>query len=127
MAAITGPISTLPGSVHNVPDNTMCDCHPNRLAVARIQGETDSMGSEMEDLCQECIDEQRAYFASDAGKAELTEARTGTCDWCKEGASDLGNMRNYDEGLHGPIYRVCGECRKNENERLAQYLDEDEW
>jgi hypothetical protein len=52
MADVTGPISTLPGSSHHdVPDGMMCDDHPDRPAVTRLQGETDSFGSEMHDLC----------------------------------------------------------------------------
>ena len=51
MADVTGRISTLPGSGHKVPDGTMCDNHPDRLATHRVQGETDSFGSEMNDMC----------------------------------------------------------------------------
>ena len=47
MADVTGPISSLPGSGHSVPDGAMCDEHPDRPAVARVQGETDSFGCEM--------------------------------------------------------------------------------
>lgn len=39
MADVTGPISTLPGASHAVPDGTKCDRHPRRKAVARIQGD----------------------------------------------------------------------------------------
>lgn len=38
----------------------MCDDHPDVPAVARVQGETDSFGCEMHDLCQACLDELRA-------------------------------------------------------------------
>ena len=44
MADVTGPISTLPGSRHRVPDGQSCDTHSDRFAVYRIQGETDSTG-----------------------------------------------------------------------------------
>ena len=64
MGDVTGPISTLPGSRHDFPDGTMCDDHPDRKAVARVQGETDSFGSELIDMCQECLDEHRAYMRS---------------------------------------------------------------
>jgi hypothetical protein len=47
MGEVTGPISTLPGHSHQVPDGTVCDDHPDRPAVARIQGETDSFGAEL--------------------------------------------------------------------------------
>lgn len=113
MADVTGPISTLAGTRHALPDGTMCDEHPDRPAVARIQGETDSFGCEMHDCCQECLDEIRAY-------ARSAEARTGQCDWCKQQATDLRGRRDYDEGLYGRVYRVCGACAKRSDERIAE-------
>lgn len=59
MGDVTGPVSTLPGAGHALPAGTMCDDHPDRPAVARIQGETDSFGSELWDLCEECRDEMQ--------------------------------------------------------------------
>jgi len=38
MADVTGPISTLSGSLHALPDGQTCDQHPDRTAVARVQG-----------------------------------------------------------------------------------------
>lgn len=113
MADVTGPISSLPGTRHKLPDGASCDVHPDRPAVARIQGETDSMGCEMSDCCRECVDEIRTY-------ARSAEARSGQCDWCKRKATDLRDRRDYDEGMTGPVYRVCGACVKRQNERLAE-------
>jgi hypothetical protein len=131
MADVTGPISTLPGASHAVPDGMECDYHPGVQGVARVQGETDSFGCEMEDICQQCIDQRRAYRCSDAGKAEALEARTGKCDWCKESATDLREARDYDEGMYGPVYRVCGSCITRRNKRLEEELDRysswDDW
>ena len=118
MADVTGPISTLPGSSHHLPEGTMCDRHPNRPAVARMQGETDSFGSEMNDVCKECLEADRAY-------ARSPEARTGKCDWCKNDATDLATTRDYDEGQAGPVYRVCGGCRAKRDERVRQ--ENEEW
>jgi hypothetical protein len=108
MGDITGPISTLPGTPHELPDGTTCEEHPERPAVARIQGETDSFGCELNDYCQECLDELRAYNRS-------PEARTGTCDWCNQDAPDLRDKRDYEEGMNGPVYRVCGACSKRQD------------
>lgn len=126
MAEVTGPVSTLPGAGHRLPPGTMCDDHEDRPAVARIQGETDSFGSELNDMCQECLDRCRAARNS-------PEARSGTCAWCKKDATDLRDARDYEEGMAGPVYRVCGACvqRQNddaqaENERYERdygYLD----
>lgn len=115
MADVTGPISTLGGTLHDVPDGMMCDNHPDRPAVARIQGETDSFGCEMHDMCQECLDADRAWKNS----PEAAEWRKGTCEWCKSPADDLRDARDYEEGMAGRVYRVCGTCKKGDNEYWA--------
>ena len=92
-----------------------CDDHPDRPAVNRVQTETDSFGCEYAHLCQECIDKMRA---------EVAAARCGKCDWCKKDATDLSPRRDYDEGMSGPVYDVCGVCRTNANERARAELEE---
>lgn len=117
MSDVTGPCSTLPGHRSGAPDGTMCDDHPDRRAVARVQGETDSFGSEQHDLCEECLDRYRREAALD---------RIGQCDWCKQQATDLRPRRDYEEGMCGPVYDVCGACVKRENDRLRAELEEDD-
>lgn len=92
----------------------MCDTHPDRPAVARIQGETDSFGSEMIDACQECVAEIR-----EARDAE----RTGCCDWCESAATDLRPRRDYEEGMCGRVYDVCGACVRKEYERACEEME----
>lgn len=127
MGDVTGPISTLPGARHEVPDGMKCDEHPDRPAVARVQGETDSFGSEMHDLCQECLARDREWKNS----PEAAEWRKGQCEWCKQKATDLRNARDYDEGMSGRVYRVCRACMKRADdkarEELAQYDDYDDY
>lgn len=101
MADVTGPISSLPGAAHAMPEGAMCDLHPDRPAVARIQGETDSFGSELLDCCDECVRSVRESV--NLG---------GTCDWCRAEADRLRDTRDPDEGLCGPVYRVCEACRQ---------------
>lgn len=115
MADVTGPISTLPGSGHAVPDGATCDNHSDRKAVVRVQGETDSFGSEMHDLCQECAEKMRAAIRS-------PQARTGRCDWCKQEATDLRHKRDIDEGMAGPVYEVCGACAKKYDAKIEEEL-----
>lgn len=114
MSDATGPISTLPGSIHATPDGTMCDNHPDRPAVARIQGETDSFGCEMIDCCQDC---------KTAIQASIKSGIQGICDWCKSEADDLKNHRDFEEGRCGRVYQVCNHCIKSESDRLARELD----
>lgn len=115
MGEVTGPISSLPGASHALPPGAKCDVHPRRPAVARIQGETDSMGCELNDMCKECLAEHRAYYQS-------AEAKTGECEWCREAATDLRNARDYEEGMSGRVYRVCGKCIRAANERAAEEM-----
>ena len=112
MADVTGPISTLPGAFHAVPDGMMCDMHPDVPAIARVQGETDSFGSELNDMCQACLDEY---------KNEIKEADTsGKCDWCGHNAPKLRDRRDYEEGMSGRVYLVCDACVKREYDRLRE-------
>lgn len=117
MAEVIGPTNTLPGALHELPPGAMCDQHPDRPAVVRLQGETDSMGAELNDCCQECADEDRAY-------ARSSEAQTGRCDWCELEVTDLRDTRDYEEGMKGPVYRVCGKCRRRRDEEDKAYLDD---
>lgn len=120
MADVTGPISTLPGSSHALPKHAKCDLHPDRPAVARIQGETDSFGSEMNDMCAGCLEAYRASLRS----PEAATRRHGRCDWCGRDATDLRDARDFEEGMSGRLYRVCGGCIKRQNEELEAELAE---
>lgn len=114
MAEVTGPIPTLPGSSHAVPAGTVCDMHPDRPAIARIQGETDSFGAELNDMCQECLDEYR----EDVRNADTS----GVCEWCKTEKPKLRPRRDYEEGMSGRVYDVCDDCIKRENDELEKEL-----
>lgn len=117
MADVIGPCSTLPGSRHQLPEGTACDEHRSVPAVARVQGETDSFGAELHDLCQPCLDALKSGMSS------------GCCDWCEKHAIDLRSRRDFEEGSCGPVYEVCGDCVRAENKRLQEELDEhlDDW
>jgi hypothetical protein len=123
MADVTGPISTLPNSRHDVPDGTKCDEHSDRDAVARVQGETDSFGCEMHDMCEECVKEHNEYLRS----PEAEEERHGRCDWCHKDATDLRDARDYEEGMSGRVYRVCGACVKRTDEDARRELGEHDY
>lgn len=119
MAEVTGPISSLPGAVHSIPDGTPCDFHPERPAVVRIQGETDSFGCEMHDLCDECAKEHRE---------EMRQPNIGKCDWCSTANVARTPARDYEEGMNGPVYYVCAACKKRQSDRIdaeASYYDDD--
>lgn len=114
MAEVTGPIGTLPGTGHCLPEGTMCDCHRDRPAVRRVQGPTDSFGSEMLDLCQECIDENN-------------KPDVGRCDWCKKEDQVLQPARDYDEGQGGAVYDVCASCKDAQRKRLKREAEREQY
>lgn len=114
MAEVTGPISTLPGRGHDVPDGQTCDEHPDRLAIARIQGETDSFGAELIDMCEECLAEYREEVK--------TDDHSGICDWCRTHKPRLWNRRDDEEGMYGPVYLVCDDCSQRREERLREEM-----
>lgn len=111
MADVTGPISTMPGSTHEVPEGMMCDDHPDRPAVKRVQGETDSYGSEMIDMCQECYDQHLE---------EKKNPIIGTCDCCKATQVEVFPRRSFEEGPAGRIYDYCKGCMAKEAEYLQR-------
>lgn len=113
MSDVTGPISTLPGSKHGVPPGMLCDSCQKASAVCRIQGETDSFGSEMHDYCLAC------YVAIKDGGAI-----SGQCDWCKKDFPELYVTRDYDEGICGPVYYVCSLCKKAQQEQALKDYNE---
>jgi hypothetical protein len=114
MGEVVGPTSTMPGHSHELPKGTKCDRHPQRAAVARIQGETDSMGAELLDLCQVCLDAMKA--------AQRSADTSGICDWCKQPADKRFHRRDIDEGMSGPVYLVCRPCIDKDNKAIADEL-----
>ncbi len=119
MADVTGPIATLAGTGHAIPEGTMCDEHPDRPATHRVQGETDSFGSELNDMCDEC-------FKADREEAKLPNI--GPCDWCDAKDVHRVDARDYEEGMAGRVYQVCAPCKKRQTDRLnAAYDDLGDW
>lgn len=102
MAATTGPTTKLPGSLHPVPQGAKCDKHPDRVAIARIQGETDSMGAELIDCCELC--------AQDVREAAKLSASDRECDRCERMFDRLHHYRDPDEGVAGRLYQLCDGC-----------------
>lgn len=119
MAEVIGSCSTLPGALHSIPKGTRCDTHPGRPAAHRVQGETDSFGAELNDMCLECYEEHKVAMA-----AYRAEHACGACEWCGCGATDLRDRRDFEEGMSGRVYRVCGACVKRQNDELAEEASE---
>jgi hypothetical protein len=119
MADVIGPNSYLPGQVLTVPKDMTCDEHPDKPAVVRIVGETDSMGSEMIDMCSECYAAHEKFLEEQRLNPPLN-----TCDWCKTPDVETRLTRDYDEGMSGPLYDVCSPCRQAANKRAQEELDE---
>ena len=117
MAEVIGPCSSLPGAHHPVPMGTTCDTHPGRPASHRVQGETDSFGAELNDMCQQCYEKHKV-----AMEKYREEHACGTCEWCGNSANDLRNRRDFEEGTCGRIYQVCGACVRKENEEAEEEL-----
>jgi len=110
MADVIGPSRYLPGQSLAVPKDMMCDDHPDRPATHRIVGETDSMGSELIDWCDECYNKYLEFKNN-------PENNTGSCDHCHCSGVRLTPTRDPDEGSCGPVYDLCDGCRQ----RLRDY------
>lgn len=97
----------LPGGRLAMPAGAVCHC--GVIAVARMQGETDSWGHEELDLCGSHLAEMRA-----------AEPEVGRCEWCGHEALREAT-RDPGEGMSGPVYEVCPGCLA----RLARQVEED--
>lgn len=113
MASVVSRVSTLPGYRHALPDGARCDEHGDRMAIARVQGETDSFGAELHDLCGECW-----------AKWQEEAPPHGLCGWCNRNAERLFARRDEDEGLYGPVYWVCRPCIEQQRERIQRELED---
>ena len=112
-----GPVSSMSGDEVRLPLGLMeCDVHQDRSAVVRLQGETDSFGAEFNFLCDECL--------KDAIKSqEEFVQQPYECDWCGKKAV-LSEVRDYSEGMFGPVYCVCPACRSAQNKRAQEEMEE---
>jgi len=62
MADVTGPVSTLPGSVHKA-EGPCDDC--GQPATRRVQGETEGMHGPTYRVCKKCYDRQQAALTKE--------------------------------------------------------------
>jgi len=118
VAGVTGPISSLPGSIYPVPPGMECDNHPGIPAVKRVQGKTDSLGSEMNDYCEACYEQVKTAIKPD---------KSGSCDWCKLDRDDLRPVPDYEEASARPVYYLCAQCRAKRAAELRQRDEELRW
>lgn len=102
MVAYSGPTRTLPGSFHAVPEGTMCDSHPARRAITRIQGPTDAYGATYVDGCMECRERLLLLY-----KNTVFPGRCSLCGLFKE---NVKKRRDPNEGILGPTYDICEDC-----------------
>lgn len=105
MADVIGPNRYLPGQSLAVPEGMECDEHSGILATHRIVGETDSFGSELIDMCDQCFNEYKAEVLSP------DYINNTTCDICKSSGIRTTPTRDPEEGLCGPVYVACDGCR----------------
>ena len=112
--AIAHPVTTLPGHIHELPKGAICD-HPGckEPAVVRVQGETDSLGCELIDLCDE----------HNQVRQEQEEDHEGVCNFC-QAFRVVKPFRDPEEGRSGPVYQVCEPCR---GRALEAFVDVEEY
>lgn len=104
MAEVIGPNSYLPGQTLKPKENMTCETHEDRVATHRVVGETDSFGSEIMHLCDECYQEMRQQI-------EKEKETPKQCEICKKMKSDVSLSRDPAEGNYGPLYNMCIACR----------------
>lgn len=119
MADVIGPNSYRPGQSVFVPEGAKCDEHNDREAMYRIVGETDSFGSELVDMCEECYEE---YWQQTDAKYQQVQF----CELCKEMKQYVTQRRDPEEGTSGPVYNMCADCYQQAVKNLAGDDEDDE-
>ncbi len=117
---VISAVNIVTGQRIATPENAKCYNHEDRHAFVRIVGDVSMGVAEVYDYCKECHEEIK--------KQEQESKKAGeTCDYCKIVKHDCANRRDYEEGSNGPVYRVCLDCRRKEDERLSNELDSCDW
>jgi hypothetical protein len=106
-------MSYLPGQFIGVQKNAKCEKHPNKPATHCLVTEADSMGYETRNMCQKCYN----YYQR---TKKQTEPVLSTCDWCKATGVELKPIRDHEEGMSGPIYHVCDNCRNHGSDLVSE-------
>lgn len=110
-------MASLPGQFVGVDADewgTKCYTHPERDATHRLCTESDSFGSEYENMCDECHEDYKKAKAAREEDPEQWE----TCK-CGNREPHLIHYRDMDEGMHGPVYEHCSVCHEKWNQRIA--------
>ena len=99
--------------------SVVCDNHPERKAIWRLTGETDSFGSEYHYECQEC------YLAATKSEEDSEAAISDDAvDFCEIGKHTAPYFKFREDGKRiknvslrtdpteggGRIYNICNDC-----------------
>ena len=117
MAAGIGPNHYVTGQVLRCPYGQACDKHEERLAEVRVVGETDSFGSELVDMCQECFQD----YLRDKRDAQDELVR---CQLCGSVTDTCKAWRDPEEGISGRHYMACQTCRHERERAFAEALSD---
>ena len=107
---------SLPNQIEPLSDEVVYICNNSDCvddATYSYCVEADSMGAEYEYYCDEHIEEI----------SQAQRNTVGNCDWCRVEDVPLSPVRDFEEGLSGPVYWVCTECKK---QQLISDRDEDD-
>lgn len=121
---------SLPGTfrIGTARDYGGCGCEGaagcERPVYGRLCTEADSWGVEWLHLC-------KIHYLAAQCYDRLGPEPLGDCDWCHAIDVVVAPMRDYEEGMYGPVYDVCDCCRKAKNKQAqedydATFDDEDE-
>lgn len=118
MADVIGPNSYLPGQKIKVPAGAMCDEHPDRPAVCRIVGETDSFVKK--ETLEEFEPYQGSYKARNGSekppKNKLkNKAGCYVITHCQSGSIYIGSSVNLASRVPGNLNALKRDAHKNKN------------
>ena len=93
------------------PHGSTCEmCKKDATKI--IEGEIDSMGIELINLCDEHYE---------ISKIARNKPISGKCDWCPNLSERLIFTRDYaNEGISGPVSYVCRKCKSEQHKGLQE-------
>ena len=97
-----------------IPEGTLCDSCQfagiETLATHRKLEEDTGWGKEYGYYCDSCYEKRQK------------KDRSGQCEWCKKESDDLRWVKDYNEGMSEPMYRVCGRCDEAQQRAIESEL-----